>query len=51
MDGREVYWDRNKTSIQNNSKGAYVETEPGKRYKPGEWPAGDPQFNRQASAQ
>jgi hypothetical protein len=42
VDAREIYWDRNKTSAQNGEKGAYVETAPGKRYRPGQWPAGDP---------
>ena len=42
QDGREIYWDRNRTSGRNNKKGGYVETEPGKRYRPGDWPASDP---------
>jgi hypothetical protein len=42
IDAREIYWDRNRTSVQNNEKGAYLETEPGKRYRPGQWPSGDP---------
>jgi hypothetical protein len=42
LDAREIYWDRNRTSVQNNEKGAYVESEPGKRYRPGQWPSGDP---------
>ncbi len=42
QDGREIYWDRNRTSRLNDKKGAYVETEPGRRYRPGEWPASDP---------
>ncbi|MGH9041869.1 MAG: ABC transporter substrate-binding protein, partial [Acidimicrobiia bacterium] len=46
QDAREIYWDRNKTSRLNNKKGAYVETEPGRRYKPGEWPASDPDVFR-----
>ena len=42
QDAREIYWDANQTSKLNNKKGAYVETEPGKRYRPGDWPASDP---------
>jgi hypothetical protein len=42
IDAREIYWDRNRPSVQNNEKGAYVETEPGRRYRPGQWPSGDP---------
>ena len=42
QDAREIYWDRNKVSTQNNKAGAYIETEPGKRYRSGQWPAGDP---------
>jgi hypothetical protein len=42
QDGREIYWDRNRTSKRNDKKGAYVETEPGKRYRPGDRPASDP---------
>jgi hypothetical protein len=42
VDAREIWWDRNRTSPQNGEKGAYVESEPGKRYRPGHWPKGDP---------
>jgi hypothetical protein len=42
QDAREIYWDRNKTSPQNGDKGSYVETEPGKRYRPGQWTTRDP---------
>jgi hypothetical protein len=42
QDAREIYWDRNKVSTQNNKQGAYIEVEPGKRYKSGQWPQGDP---------
>ena len=42
QDAREIWWNRNKVSTQNNKAGAYVETEPGKRYKSGQWPQGDP---------
>ncbi|MGH8993982.1 MAG: ABC transporter substrate-binding protein, partial [Acidimicrobiia bacterium] len=42
VDAREIYWDPERTSPQNGEKGAYVETAPGKRYRPGQWPAGDP---------
>jgi hypothetical protein len=42
VDAREIWWDRDRTSPQNGEKGAYVESEPGKRYRPGQWPAGDP---------
>ncbi|HEV8628072.1 MAG TPA: hypothetical protein VG034_26860, partial [Acidimicrobiia bacterium] len=42
QDAREIYWDRNAISPQNKEKGSYVETSPGKRYRPGDWPATDP---------
>jgi hypothetical protein len=42
QDAREIYWDRNATSPQNNEKGSYVEPAPGKRYRRGDWPATDP---------
>jgi hypothetical protein len=42
LDAREIYWDRNRTSPQNSEKGSYVEVEPGKRYRPGQWSTGDP---------
>jgi hypothetical protein len=42
QDAREIYWDRNSVSPQNKEKGSYVETMPGKRFRPGDWPATDP---------
>jgi hypothetical protein len=42
QDAREIYWDRNAISPQNKEKGSYVEPTPGKRYRPGDWPATDP---------
>lgn len=42
VDAREIWWDPDKTSAQNGEKGAYVESAPGQRYRPGQWPAGDP---------
>jgi len=42
QDAREIYWDRNAVSPQNKEKGSYVDTMPGRRFKPGEWPASDP---------
>jgi hypothetical protein len=42
QDAREIYWDRNAISPQNKEKGSYVETMPGRRFRPGEWPATDP---------
>ena len=42
QDAREIYWDRNRTSPQNGDKGSYAQTEPGKRYRPGQWSTGDP---------
>ncbi|MGH8998157.1 MAG: ABC transporter substrate-binding protein, partial [Acidimicrobiia bacterium] len=47
VDAREIYWDPEKVSVQNNEPGAYVETEPGRRYRPGEWPEGEPTFGAQ----
>ena len=34
----------------NGKPGAYVETDPGRRYRPGEWPPGDPPVFRAARA-
>jgi hypothetical protein len=42
QDAREIWWDRNRQSTENNKQGAYVEVEPGKRYKSGQWPQGEP---------
>jgi hypothetical protein len=42
QDAREVYWDRHRRSTANGKDGAYVETEPGQRHQPGQWPPGDP---------
>ncbi|MGH9010613.1 MAG: ABC transporter substrate-binding protein, partial [Acidimicrobiia bacterium] len=42
QDAREIYWDRNAVSPQNKEKGSYVETMPGKRFRPGDWPVTDP---------
>jgi hypothetical protein len=41
-DAREIWWDPNRTSVQNNEQGAYVESEPGVRYVRGHWPEGEP---------
>jgi hypothetical protein len=41
-DVREIYWDRNATSKYNGKTGAYLESDPGKRYKVGQLPPGDP---------
>lgn len=41
-DAREIWWDPNRRSIQNNEPGAYVDTAPGTRYRRGEWPPGEP---------
>ena len=42
QDAREVYLDKDRISPVNGKPGAYGETEPGKRYRPGEWPSSDP---------
>jgi hypothetical protein len=42
QDAREIYWDRNAISPQNKEKGSYVDPTPGRRYRPGDWPATDP---------
>jgi hypothetical protein len=42
QDYREVYWDPNAVSDFNNEQGAYVDTNPGERWRPGEAPDGDP---------
>lgn len=44
QDSREIYWDPNRTSVQTNKKGAYVETEGTKRYPIGGWSAGSGQI-------
>lgn len=41
-DAREVYWNPEGTSPTNGKKGTYVDTEPGRRYRAGEWPRADP---------
>ncbi|MEZ5322626.1 MAG: hypothetical protein R2698_11260 [Microthrixaceae bacterium] len=41
QDSREVYWDPTRKSVMNGDPGSYVETQPGKRYRIGEYPAGD----------
>lgn len=45
-DGREIYWDPEAISPQNNEPGAYIETDPGARFRRGEWPEGEPQVFR-----
>ena len=42
LDYREVYWDPTEVSPFNNEQGAYIDTDPGARYRPGEAPPGDP---------
>jgi hypothetical protein len=42
QDAREIYWDRNAVSPQNKEKGSYVDPQPGKRFRPGDWPSTDP---------
>jgi hypothetical protein len=37
QDAREIYWDPNRTSVVNQKAGSYVETEPAKRHRAGEW--------------
>jgi hypothetical protein len=39
---REVYWDPNEVSPFNNEQGAYIDTSPGERWRPGDAPDGDP---------
>ena len=41
-DYREIYWDPDETSGFNNQQGAYIETDPGERIRPGEVPDGPP---------
>lgn len=42
QDAREIWWDPDRTSVQNNQPGAYVDPHPGVRYRRGEWPTGAP---------
>jgi hypothetical protein len=41
-DYREIYWDPDEISSFNNEPGAYIETDPGERIRPGEVPDGPP---------
>jgi hypothetical protein len=41
-DVREIYWDRNAVSKYNQKNGAFIESEPGRRYREGQITAGDP---------
>lgn len=41
-DVREIYWDRNAVSKYNQKKGAFIESEPGVRYREGEITRGSP---------
>ena len=50
QDAREIYWDRNAVSPQNKEKGSYVEPEPGKRFRPGDWPSHRPGRPRAVTA-
>lgn len=45
-DAREIWWDPNRRSAQNNEPGAYVESEPGVRYRRGEWTDAEPKVFR-----
>jgi hypothetical protein len=42
LDYREVYWDPEEVSPFNNEQGAYVDTDPGTRFRPGDAQPGDP---------
>jgi hypothetical protein len=42
-DVREIYWDRTARSKYNGKVGAYLDPNPGRRYKVGELPRGAPQ--------
>lgn len=41
-DAREIWYDPNQRSVQNNELGAYVDTAPGTRYRRGDWPSTEP---------
>jgi hypothetical protein len=41
-DVREIYWDRNATSKYNQKKGAFIESEPGVRFREGQVTGGSP---------
>jgi hypothetical protein len=43
-DVREIYWSGTATSGYNGKKGAFVEPQPGVRWRQGQIPAGDPNF-------
>ncbi|MEY2566102.1 MAG: hypothetical protein QOE35_631 [Actinomycetota bacterium] len=42
QDFREIWWNTDATSSQNGKKGAYIEVDGGKRWKPGTLPSSDP---------
>jgi hypothetical protein len=42
QDFREIWWNPEAISQQNGEKGAYIENEPGRRWKPGTLPDSDP---------
>ena len=42
QDFREIWWNGEATSAQNGKKGAYMEVDGGKRWKPGTLPTSDP---------
>lgn len=43
-DVREIWWDPNRISVQNNKPGAWVQLNDGARYLPGQMPAGPAPF-------
>ena len=45
-DAREIYWDPSASSFQNGERGVNVETMPGRRFRIGTWPSGDPAVPR-----
>lgn len=44
QDFREIWWNPEATSSQNGKKGAYIEVDGGKRWKPGTLPTSDPKI-------
>jgi hypothetical protein len=42
QDAREIVWDAKRPSPLNGREGSYVDPQPGKRYRLGEWPPGEP---------
>lgn len=43
-DAREIHWNPDAVSVATRSKGAYIDSNGGKRFPIGQWPSGQPRF-------